>query len=298
MDCPVIIPREAIPTTVFLHSRIPARHPSAVVLGEERLGTGVAVAPHQVLTAHYLVMGASRVELTGADGKPRAVRRLVLDHETGLALLALDGPDLRPAPIGDVGRIAPGLPVFLLTCTSGQERKGATGHVSAVGPFEAFWEYMLDRAIMTTAVNPGLAGAPLFDNEGRLLGLVSLGLAAVGRYSLAIPIDLFVGHRAELEREDGPALRTSRAWVGFYPQGYDGGVVVTGVVPGGPADKAGLARGDLVLSVDGVAVSSLRELYDAIWRRAPGETLGFQILRESSIRVVEVIGGNRREFYK
>jgi S1-C subfamily serine protease len=298
VDCPVIIPREAIPTTVFIHSRIPARHPSAAVLGEERLGAGVAVTPHQVLTAHYLVMGASRIELTGADGKPRDVKRLTLDHETGLALLLLDGPDLRAARLGEPDQVVPGLPIFMLTCTSGRERKGATGHVSAVGPFEAFWEYMLDRAIMTTAINPGLAGAPLFDKEGRLIGLVSLGLAAVGRYSLAIPIDLYVRRRDELESEASSSTRPERAWVGFYPQGYDGGVVITGVVPAGPADKAGLTRGDLVLSVDGSAVASLRELYGEIWRHAPGETLGFQILRESSIRVVEVTAGNRREFYR
>ena len=56
----------------------------------------------------------------------------------------------------------------MLTCTSKGERKGATGHVCIVGPFEAFWEYMLDRAIMTTAMNPGLGGGPLLDVAVRL----------------------------------------------------------------------------------------------------------------------------------
>ena len=101
---------------------------------------------------------------------------------------------------------------------------------------------MLDRAIMTTVVNPGLAGAPLFDaGRARLIGVVSLGLAAVGRYSLAIPIDLFLRRREELEAGEPRAARTPRAWVGFYPQAHDGGVVVTGVVPGGPGRAAGLA---------------------------------------------------------
>ena len=72
--------------------------------------------------------------------------------------------------------------------------------MSFVGPFEAFWEYMLDRAIMTTIVNPGLAGGPLYDARGRLAGIVSLGLAAVGRFSLAIPVSLFLERRARLER--------------------------------------------------------------------------------------------------
>jgi S1-C subfamily serine protease len=127
-----------------------------------------------------------------------------------------------------------------MTCTGRQERKGATGHVTAVGPFEAFWEYMLDRAIMTTVINPGLAGAALLDADARLIGVVSLGLAAPGRYSLAIPLDsswsVATRWSGRTERARGPA-RVG----GFYPQGFDGGVVVTGVVPGGPADRAGLS---------------------------------------------------------
>ncbi|PYQ16855.1 MAG: hypothetical protein DMF80_03160 [Acidobacteria bacterium] len=295
MDSPVAVARRTAPSIVFLRSEIPAQHPSAVVLGEERMGTAVAVGPHQVLTAHYLVLGAARLEVAGPEGRGRAVRASTLDHESGLALLSLDGAPLPPVEIAP-HPAAPGLPVFLMTCTSERERKGASGHVSTVGPFEAFWEYMLDRAIMTTVINPGLAGAPLFDPDGRLVGIVSLGLAAVARYSLAIPMELFLARREALERGEGP--EGARAWLGFYPQGYDGGVVLTGVVPGGPADRAGLARGDLILSVDGAPVSSLRELYRTIWKRAPGESLSLQVLRDSAIRVVEVAAGDRYEFYK
>jgi serine protease Do len=261
------------------------------------MGAGVAVASDRVLTAHYLVLGAAKVEVTGPDGKARSVRRSAVDHETGLALLMLEGAALRPAAFGPADAVAPGLPVFIMTCTGRNEHKGATGHVTAVGPFEAFWEYMLDRAIMTTVINPGLAGAALLDHDARLIGVVSLGLAAPGRYSLAIPLELFLRRREEMESEDGPTGRR-RAWVGFYPQGFDGGVAITGVVPNGPGDRAGLARGDLVLSVDGTSVSTLRELYAALWRKSAGEAVSFQILRESAIRVVEVDTGNRDEFYR
>ena len=292
------VPRETTPSTAFLRSQVPRRHPSAAVLGEERMGAGVAVDATHVLTAHYLVMGASNVQLAGADGRPREVRRFRVDHETGLALLTVDGPALRPARMRDEGEVAPGEPIFLLTCTSKGERKGATGHVCIVGPFEAFWEYMLDRAIMTTAINPGLAGAPLFDTDGRLIGIVSLSLAAVGRYSLAIPIGLYLRRREMLESESADPSRPARAWTGIYPQAYDGGVVLTGVVPGGPGDKAGLARGDLILSVDGQTVASLRELAATLWTRSPGEAISLQVLRDGAIRVVEVVAGDRDEFYR
>src|SRR6266540_3804115 len=211
MDALLTIPREATPAVVFLRSEIPAEHPSSAILGQERLGAGVAVAGDRILTAHYLVMGARRVEVTGFDGRERTVRRTAVDHTTGLALVTLDGPLLRPARIEEDHEPRPGLPIFLLTCTRDGERKSTTGHVSMVGPFEAFWEYMLDRAIMTTVINPGLAGAPLFDPDGRLVGIVSLGLAAVARYSLAIPVDLFVVRREALERGEGRP-EGPRAW--------------------------------------------------------------------------------------
>ena len=296
LDAAVNIPRSVVESTVFLHSDIPEGHPSVAVLGEERSGTGVVVAPDKVLTAHYLVLGAERVELATADGKPRTVERIALDHDVGLALLSVDGPAMRPVRLGRAAGVLPGLPVFLISYAGPDERKGATGHVSSVGPFEAYWEFMLDRAIMTTAINPGLSGAPLFDGDASLLGVVSLGLANVGRYSLAIPIDLYVDRRVAMEQ--GQESRPPRAWLGFYTQGQSGGIVVAGVVPGGPADKAGIERGDLLLSVDGQAVSTLRELYDRIWKRTPGEPVGLQVLRDSSIRVVEVAAEDRYDFYK
>jgi len=297
MDALIGIARQDACSMVFLRSEVPAEHPSASVLGEERMGSGVAVAPDRVLTAHYLVLGARSVTVTGIDGKERPVTRVGLDHETGLALLHVEEAAF-PALSASPAAARPGMPVFLLGHTAEGERRGASGHVCLVGPFEAFWEYMLDRAIMTTAVNPGLAGAGLFDSTGRLLGIVSLGLATVGRYSLAIPVELYLQARADLERgERGPG-RPRRAWVGFYPQGQQGNVVIAGVVPGGPADRAGLERGDLIVSLDGEPVASVRELYSALWRRAPGESLGLQVLRESTMRQLDVVAGDRDEFYR
>jgi S1-C subfamily serine protease len=297
VDSPVSIPRSAASSLVFLRSQIPAAHPSAAVLGEERMGAGVAVGARQVLTAHYLVLGASDVEVQGVDGRPRAVERITLDHDSGLALLTLAGPPLRAARLGVSAAVVPGAAVFLLTYDGEGARKGAVGHVSSTGPFEAFWEYLLERALMTTALNPGLAGGPLFDAAGTLIGVVSLGLAAVGRFSLAIPIDLYAARREAME-QGLPGADAQRAWAGIYPQGDAGGVVLSGVVPGGPAAQAGLARGDFILSVDGVRVSSLTELYRAVWRRSAGETLSFHILRDDALRVVEVAAGDRYAFYR
>jgi serine protease Do len=288
MDSLVNIPRSVVASVVHLHAEVPDSHPSAAILGGERYGAGIAISDHEVLTAHYLVLGATRTRATGLDGAARKAARVQVDHETGLALLTLEGAPLAPARLASAADVRPGLPVFLLTSAGESERKGATGHVSEVGPFEAFWEFMLERAIMTTAINPGLAGCPLFDPDGAVIGVISLGLSAVARYSLAIPVDL------HLARPDYPR----RAWLGFYPQGHEGGVLLTGIVPGGPAERAGLRRGDLVLSVDGTPVSNLRELYEQVWRKGPGQPLSLQVLRDASISVFEVISGDRYDFYK
>ncbi len=297
MDAPVSIPRDVVASLVFLRARIPREHATAAVLGEERLGSGVAVGAQRVLTAHYLILGADELEVRGADGGARQVAGATLDHDTGLALLRLEGPPLRPVRVREEPA-APGLPVFVLSYTDEGECRGASGHVSAVMPFEAFWEYMLDRAVLTTVVNPGLAGAPLLDLRSRLVGLVSLGLAAVGRYSLAIPAELYLRHRDGLESGRPASARVPHAWVGFFSQAHDGGLVITGIVPSGPADQAGIERGDFIVSVDGQGVHTLRELYLALRRRAPGERVRVQVLRAGALRACDVEAGNRYEFYK
>jgi S1-C subfamily serine protease len=253
------------------------------------------VAPGQVLTASYLVLGAAEVETIGLDGRTRESSRVAIDHESGLALLGVEGPDLEVAAIGSLARA--GDPVFLVTCTGEKERSGASGHVSFVGPFEAFWEYMLDEAIMTTIVNPGLAGGPLLDARGRVVGIVSLGMAAVARYSLAIPASLYAERKERLRAGERTPAEERRAWIGFYAQSNEDGIALSGVVAGGPAEAAGLQRGDFVLSVDGLPVRTLRELYARLWRRQPGQRVAMQVLREESIHVVEVLAGDREEFF-
>jgi len=76
------------------------------------------------------------------------------------------------------------------------------------------------------------------------------------------------------------------------------GITISGIVPGGPAEGAGLQRGDHLVSVDGHAVQDLRQLYRALWRKGPGQVVGMQVLREESIQVIEIVAGDRYDFYK
>ena len=208
------------------------------------MGAGVAVTPDHVLTAHYLVLGAS-TRRGGRPRRPRAPRRAD-EHR----------PRERPRPARPWRGPASSRPDSALTgsshpatpssCSPARARRsGAARAVTSPswGPFEAFWEYMLDRAIMTTMVNPGLAGGPLLDGRGRVAGIVSLGLAAVGRYSLAIPIGPLQRAACPPRERRAGARAERRAWIGFYPQAHDDGVAVSGVVPGGPAESGRPAAG-------------------------------------------------------
>jgi serine protease Do len=296
LDSLVSIPRAAVSSLVYLHCRIPSAHVSASILGEERMGSGVVVGLDRVLTASFLVLGADSIEAVTLDGQKRLVDGVTLDHEAGLALLSISGLDSPLARLGRGDEAVPGLPVFLLSSTGETERKGATGHVAEIAPFETYWEYMLDRAILTDAVNPGLTGAPLYNLDGLVIGLVTLHFSVVGRYSVAIPMDVYWNRRQELEGVVPP--RPARAWLGFFSQEQDGAVVITGIVGDSPAALAGLRRGDAVLSVEGRMVGTLRVLYEEIWRHRPGAILRLQILRDARIQTIDVKTQDRNEFFK
>jgi S1-C subfamily serine protease len=108
-------------------------------------------------------------------------------------------------------------------------------------------------------------------------------------------VDLYLRHREELEGLV-PA-RPGRAWLGLYAQPYGSGIVVSGVVSGGPADSAGLKQGDVILGIDGVEATTLRALFGAIQTRRPGDAVGLQVLRDSSILALDVHAANFAEFF-
>lgn len=298
MDAPLEIARAAAASVVSIESRVASSHPSAAVLGHERMGAGVAIAPNAILTAHYLVMGASEVRVQGLDGETSSPSRVRVNHESGLAVLRFDSALWRSAPVTEARGVAPGDRVFVVTWTEDRALQGESGVVTTIEPFDALWEYRLERAIMTTVINPGFSGAPLFDAEGRVAGVVLLGLASPGRYTLAVPIADFLAIRDHLDSDEPGPAGAARAWVGFYPQALDDVVALVDVVPGGPADRAGLRRGDLLVAVDGFAVTSLATLYTRMWRKKPGDAVSFDILRDAHGQAIEIVAGDRYDFFK
>ena len=299
MDAPVTLVKHLLESVVNLHATVPRDHPSASILGDDRTGTGVIVAESGlILTVNYVVMGASSVQVGFVKGRRQKGEVVAIDFETGLALVRVKRQGLRPAALARTESLERGAPVIAVGSLGTQERRAAGGVITYLGEFEAYWEYLLDRGIVSNAANPGYGGGGLFDMAGRLLGILYLNLNEVARSSLAIPVDAFQAHEDELVRYGRVVSRPRRAWLGLFAHALDEGVVVAGVVPGGPGERAGIREGDLIVSFNAEEIGSRRDLYTRLWKHEPGERLDIEVMRDNKVCRFEVRGGDRAEFFK
>jgi S1-C subfamily serine protease len=298
MDAAVGLVQRLLPVTAHVAARVPAAHPSARILGTERKGSAVVVESEGLLlTVNYVVMGARRVRVTMTDGRRHDARVVAQDFDSGLALLRVGATGLPAATLASSEDVALGAPVFVIAATGPAERRVAGGLVTDLGEFEAYWEYVLERGIVSSVANPGFGGGPLFDLRGAVVGVVSLNLEGIGRESLAIPVEYFTQHRAELLRFGRVASRRRRAWIGVFPHPVEERLVVAGLVPDGPGERAGLQEGDVIVRVDDEDVTSRRALYAALWRHGPGERVCLYVMREERLERVEVVAQDRSDFY-
>ncbi|MGH7834511.1 MAG: S1C family serine protease [Candidatus Binatia bacterium] len=288
-----------LPTTVDLKVVVPESHRSARNLGTERNGSGTIVDPSgYILTVHYVTVGASSITVTSSDGEQYPGELAAQDQETGLSLVkipARDLPFLRATPPEELSL---GQGAVIVSSSGEAERRVSGGYITSLEGFDGQWEYMLDKAIRLTAFNPGFGGGTLIDLKGRLMGVVSLNLNEIGKFSLAIPIEYYLRYADELKQHGRVQSRPAHPWLGFYPQSFGGHIVVGGVAPGGPAEKSGLKEGDIILGVDQKQVGSRAELYREMWKKKPGDRIAFRILRDEESFMLEVIGGNRWDYYR
>jgi S1-C subfamily serine protease len=287
-----------LPVTVDLKVTIPEGHPSSRNLGTERMGSGTIVDPDgYILTVHYVTLGAESITVTLADGEQLPGELAAQDFETGVSLVKIpshDLPFLRPTPESPtLGQAA------MVVASSGEaERRVSGGYVTSLEGYDGQWEYMLEKAIRLTAFNPGFGGGTLIDFKGRMMGVVSLNLNDVGKFCLAIPIEYYAQHQQELKQHGRVQSRPRRPWLGFYPQSFAGHIVITGVVPGGPAERSGLREGDIIVGVETKEIRSRPELYREIWKKNPGERISFRILREDESLNLDVTSADRWDFYR
>lgn len=298
MNATVDLLHSILPSTVGIKATIPGGHASAPILGTERMGSGTIIEGGLILTANYVPVGATSIEIAFFDNRTAPAELVAQDFYSGLAVLRASEKGYPEVPTQSSDSILPGQEVFIAASAGESQRRVNTGVISSLGMFDAFWEFRLEKAITTTIMNPGLGGGGLFTMNGSLCGIVSLDLNEVGRFTLAIPSDYFSAHRQELLENGRRISRKPRAWVGIYCYKVEDHVLIAGILPGTPAEQAGLKAGDLILSVDGADVSDRGSLYEHIWKRSPGEEITLQVYSDDSVRDVRVSSGDADRFFE
>ncbi len=259
---------------------------SAATLGRERIGSAVAIdASGLAVTIGYLVLESESIELV--VGQRRVPAAFVgFDHETGFGL---------------VRAVVPlGVPAARLASAAGIEARSpvtavafGTSHLVALADQRRFtgdWEYMVERALFTTPPLPvAWSGAGLFDGQGRLIGIGSLQVPDALRQprtagNMFVPIDLLrplLGDLITFGRRDGPG----RPWLGLAAQDLGGRLMVGRVSGGGPAEAAGVTRGDLLIALDGQPITTLDRFYERLWALGPAGTAVPLTVQRGSDRV-------------
>jgi S1-C subfamily serine protease len=268
---------QVLDAVVRLRARIPSDARTAPYLGTEREGSGVLIdADGLIVTIGYLVTEAMGVEIMPAKGKPVQGVVLGFDNASGLGLVRAAGRiEAKPVSFGQSKDLAEKKPV--LVASFGGVEAAQPAVVVSRRPFAGYWEYLLDDAIFTAPPHRNWGGAALLGPDGRLLGIGSLtvGDAKPGEEpvpgNMFVPIDLLKPVLADLLSSGRPA-GPPRPWLGVSAQEVHGRILVTRVSPDSPAEKAGIARGDVVRTIAGRPVNEIAELWRRLWAQGPAGT--------------------------
>jgi S1-C subfamily serine protease len=293
----------ALGAAVLLKSEVPEDAFTAEILGTERVGNGIVIGPNGlVLTIGYLVTEATSIWLTTSGGAVMEATPLAYDFATGFGLVQpLGRLDVDPVPRGRAADVAPGAEVFVIG--HGGRSHSLKAEVFATREFAGYWEYVLDRALLTTPAHPQWGGTGLFDREGRLLGIGSLLVQEQDpeadrtvQGNLFVPIDLLEPILEDLLTH-GQSLRPPRPWLGMYTADSDGKLVVGNVAPEGPAARAGVEDGDVVVEVAGRRPTGLADLFRRIWALGPaGVEVPLTLTRDNSLVRLTVRSADRGDF--
>ncbi len=281
---------------------VPDAH-SAESLGTEREGTGVVIGENGlVLTIGYLIVEADDIKITDAKGRTLPAQLVGYDHVSGFGLIrALVPLDATPIPLGDSGKTTEREPVMI---ASAGDDGTAFAWIVSKRPFTGNWEYQLDYALFTSPPAANWSGAALIDRDGKLLGIGSLIVRDATTEdpklpgNVFVPIDLLKPILSDLVKQghrSGPA----RPWLGVAADELQGHLLVTRVSPDGPADRAGVSVGDIILGVGTDAVRTQSEFYDRIWSsRHAGDEVPLKVLQGVDVKDIRIRSIDRVDYFR
>ena len=289
----------ALASVLYISSVVPENAFSAATLGTERAGNAVLIRESGlVLTVGYLVSEAESVWLRTGEGKVVAADIVGIDQTTGFALLqALGRLDVPAIALGDSDQVQIGDEVVL--AGGGGRQRSVAAHVAARQQFAGYWEYLLDNAIFTAPSHPNWGGSALIGPTGQLVGIGSLQLEQQRRkgisesINMSIPINLLKPVIEDLLTMGQPN-RPPRPWLGVYATELEDKVVLMGVADRGPAKKADLRAGDVILSISGSPVVNLAGFFKRLWALGTaGVEAPLTILRNGRTLDLSVISADR-----
>jgi serine protease Do len=269
------------------------------------LGSGVIYSKDGlVLTNNHVVEGADEIMVQTADGTDYTAEIVGTDDKSDVAVLRLKGTvkDLVPIQLGDSSSLRIGDVVLAIGNPFGLSQTVTMGIVSAKGRSEVGIVDYADFIQTDAAINPGNSGGALVNMQGELVGINTAIFSHSGGYQgigFAIPSNM-ARQVAQALVKDG---RVVRGWLGIGIQDVDAdlaaamglptpdGVVVSDVEPGGPAEKSGLKRGDVILTVDGKKTNTTSQLRNLIAEAGANKKVELAIVRGGKTEMLPVVLG-------
>lgn len=296
---------DALPAVVGVHTTIPEDRRSAQTLGAEREGHGIVIDDDGlVVTIGYLIMEADTITITDSEGRTMPASPIGYDYESGFGLVRTRRPlPVKPMAFGDSDQLALRSEAYV----AGVGGEKATLKVKVAGrrEFAGYWEYLLDNAIFTVPAYPLWGGSALIGIDGRLMGVGSLLVQeALGPGSPAFPGNMYVPiNRLKPVFEElvmrGRLSTPPRPWLGLYTAEHMGQLVVVGISEGGPADKAGLKRRDILQALNGEVLDDVADFYKKLWASGPaGTAVTLRMERDSDAFEVTVRTGDRAQYHR
>jgi S1-C subfamily serine protease len=271
-------------------------------------GSGFSIAQDgYILTNNHVVQGVSRVEVLFADGSSAPGEVVGGDADTDIALVRVHGGRLSAAELGRSDELRVGQLVVAMGNPFGLQASVTAGVVSALHrTLRATSGRLIEDIIQTdAALNPGNSGGALLDSRARVIGVNTAIIAGANATGFAVPIDTAKRVIPELMR-DGRVMRGYLGLAGQtvpFPKGVasryglsaPAGVQIVQIVPGGPAEKAGLRPGDVILSVDDAGAPSVDAIHRILDRNSIGREAKMRILRRGEVMNVAIVPARRPE---
>lgn len=295
IDMPTQLSPETIPLDEYLHEQ-----PSIPEADElQSLGSGFVIkGDGEILTNAHVVKNADKITVRFPDRTEKAATLIGLDEQLDIALLKVDVKGLRPVRIGNSDVLEVGQWVLAVGSPFGLDHSATQGIISALGrslPGGSYVPFIQTDA----AVNPGNSGGPLLNTSGEVVGINSQIYSPSGGYmglSFAIPINVAM-RAAEEIREHG---EVRHGWLGVGTQSLNrdladslnspnlSGALVAQVTPAGPAAKAGIEPGDIIVRYNNRPVSTSTDLPPLVGETPIGAEVPLEIRRQGKNKIVKV----------